>query len=477
MHLQEEAVVLELRVEGLPHPHQPRVLEGVRARGVGEDPDALRAAAGLEHRGPGAVGVDHAVPVVGIGDARQGLGADHQRPLRVARLQEVVHLDDGLQPSRAAEGQVVGDARGVGDAERALDPRGQGRHEVGARVAGAHVAEVVGDDQVVEALGIDRAVGQRVARGLDGDVGGDEVVVRVAALADPGDLPEPVDDLRVARGRRTACRSPRRAGGRGSPRSRRGGRGCSSRWRRSRRKWRRSFAGGHIIAPESAHGLRPALPSARLRHFAPADGRRMGLFATTVQRISDHPVLFIVLRSILENDFKAIRAVIRRRLRVRQGLRTLDLGCGPGRLCGPLRRRRLRRRRPQRPLHRPRAQDPAGGVHRRRRPQGRAARRALRPDPDLRPPPPSLRRGRARGPGRVPPAARPRRTRAGDRGHPRDLPPEPHRPPDPPGRERRAHPARRGVPAPVFGSGDDRVGRSAPERDLRLLRRRPGGEP
>ena len=56
----------------------------------------------------------------------------------------------------------------------------------------------------------------------------------------------------------------------------------------------------------------------------------MGLFATTVQRISDHPVLFIVLRSILENDFKAIRAVIRRHLRVRQGLRTLDLGCGPG---------------------------------------------------------------------------------------------------------------------------------------------------
>jgi ubiquinone/menaquinone biosynthesis C-methylase UbiE len=56
----------------------------------------------------------------------------------------------------------------------------------------------------------------------------------------------------------------------------------------------------------------------------------MGLLSATVQRISDHPVLFIVLRSILENDFKAIRAVIRARLRVRQGLRTLDLGCGPG---------------------------------------------------------------------------------------------------------------------------------------------------
>ena len=56
----------------------------------------------------------------------------------------------------------------------------------------------------------------------------------------------------------------------------------------------------------------------------------MGLLATVVQRISDHPVLFIVLRSILENDFKAIRAVIRRHLRKGAGLRTLDLGCGPG---------------------------------------------------------------------------------------------------------------------------------------------------
>ena len=58
-------------------------------------------------------------------------------------------------------------------------------------LAAAHVAEVVGDDQVVQALGVDRAVGQRVARGQGRDVGGDEVVVRVAALADPGDLPEP----------------------------------------------------------------------------------------------------------------------------------------------------------------------------------------------------------------------------------------------------------------------------------------------
>jgi len=56
----------------------------------------------------------------------------------------------------------------------------------------------------------------------------------------------------------------------------------------------------------------------------------MGLLAKIVERVSDHPVLFIFFRSLLENDFKAIRAVIRRHLRAGQGLRTLDLGCGPG---------------------------------------------------------------------------------------------------------------------------------------------------
>ena len=56
----------------------------------------------------------------------------------------------------------------------------------------------------------------------------------------------------------------------------------------------------------------------------------MGLFAKLVERISDNPVLFILCRRILENDFKAIRALIRRDLKVRAGLRTLDLGCGPG---------------------------------------------------------------------------------------------------------------------------------------------------
>jgi ubiquinone/menaquinone biosynthesis C-methylase UbiE len=56
----------------------------------------------------------------------------------------------------------------------------------------------------------------------------------------------------------------------------------------------------------------------------------MGLFAQLVERVSDHPVLFIFCRSVVENNFKSVRAVIRRDLRLGQGLRVLDLGCGPG---------------------------------------------------------------------------------------------------------------------------------------------------
>jgi len=56
----------------------------------------------------------------------------------------------------------------------------------------------------------------------------------------------------------------------------------------------------------------------------------VSLLRRLVQKVSDHPVLFIFLRGILENDFKAIRATIRRELDLGPGTRTLDLGCGPG---------------------------------------------------------------------------------------------------------------------------------------------------
>lgn len=56
----------------------------------------------------------------------------------------------------------------------------------------------------------------------------------------------------------------------------------------------------------------------------------MGLLESLVEKVSDNPVLFIFFRGILENDFKAIRAQIRKELTLGKGLRSLDLGCGPG---------------------------------------------------------------------------------------------------------------------------------------------------
>jgi ubiquinone/menaquinone biosynthesis C-methylase UbiE len=60
----------------------------------------------------------------------------------------------------------------------------------------------------------------------------------------------------------------------------------------------------------------------------------MGLFTKLVEYVSDQPVLFIFFRSLLENDFKTIRALIRRHLRLEADVRTLDLGCGPGAFAG-----------------------------------------------------------------------------------------------------------------------------------------------
>jgi len=56
----------------------------------------------------------------------------------------------------------------------------------------------------------------------------------------------------------------------------------------------------------------------------------MGLLAAAVEKVSDNPVLFIFFRSILENDFKAIRAQIKGEFVLGKGRRTLDVGCGPG---------------------------------------------------------------------------------------------------------------------------------------------------
>jgi ubiquinone/menaquinone biosynthesis C-methylase UbiE len=54
------------------------------------------------------------------------------------------------------------------------------------------------------------------------------------------------------------------------------------------------------------------------------------MFSKLIAWLSDQPALFLFLRGVLENDFRAIRAIIARDLAGRAGTRTLDLGCGPG---------------------------------------------------------------------------------------------------------------------------------------------------
>lgn len=56
----------------------------------------------------------------------------------------------------------------------------------------------------------------------------------------------------------------------------------------------------------------------------------MGLFSGLVEWVSDQPALFIAIRSFLEDDFRHIRALVRRELRLGHGKRTLELACGPG---------------------------------------------------------------------------------------------------------------------------------------------------
>jgi ubiquinone/menaquinone biosynthesis C-methylase UbiE len=56
----------------------------------------------------------------------------------------------------------------------------------------------------------------------------------------------------------------------------------------------------------------------------------MGIFSNLVAWASEQPALFLFLRGIVENDFRAIRALVGRRLSAEAGVATLDLGCGPG---------------------------------------------------------------------------------------------------------------------------------------------------
>ena len=81
---------------------------------------------GLDHHRAGAVAEQHASrAVLPIEDAREGLGADHQRALELTAFQVIVGGGQGKHEARADRLHVEGCA--MGDAELGLDGHGGGR--------------------------------------------------------------------------------------------------------------------------------------------------------------------------------------------------------------------------------------------------------------------------------------------------------------------------------------------------------------
>jgi len=78
-----------------------------------------------------------------------------------------------------------------------LDPRGNRWNEIGFPVVEPHIAEVVGHDDVVEALALISEDCQRILGGKRGNVRGDELVRNVSPLFDSRYFSKLFDQLRV----------------------------------------------------------------------------------------------------------------------------------------------------------------------------------------------------------------------------------------------------------------------------------------
>ena len=136
----------------------------------------------LQHHGAGAVAEQHAgAAVVPVEDAREGLGADHQRALEGAGAQELVGGRQREDEARADRLQV--ERRAMGDAEAVLH-----RHRGGGKVlSGVEVASTIRSIDCASTCGI----GERGARGMQREIGGELAGGGDMALADAGALHDP----------------------------------------------------------------------------------------------------------------------------------------------------------------------------------------------------------------------------------------------------------------------------------------------
>ena len=180
------------------HAQHARVLERVGANGVRNDSAAAAGVLRFENHRAGAVGVDERIAIVRIGDARQRVGADDHRAFDVAGADHRIGVNDALQPAGTSEDEIDRRRVRILDFEMRLHARGEGGNEIGVtHFPGANVAEVVRDDDRVERLAVDAGRVERVARRDRRDVGGDDVVMNVATLADSGDGLELLEDFLI----------------------------------------------------------------------------------------------------------------------------------------------------------------------------------------------------------------------------------------------------------------------------------------
>ena len=76
-----------------------------------------------------------------------------------------------------------------------FDPRCDGRHHVRSQIAGLYIPEILGHDNVVQALAIHAFKG--VFGRHKSDVGGGLFIANISPLADAGNVVQGLDDLRI----------------------------------------------------------------------------------------------------------------------------------------------------------------------------------------------------------------------------------------------------------------------------------------
>ncbi len=140
-------------------------------------------ALGFEHNRARPVAEQHTGgAVVPVEDAREGLGADDQRPLVLSGFEETIGGGQRIDKARAHRLHVEG--RALGRAQRSLD-----RHS-GCRKG--LVGRRGGQDDEIDVLRVDLRCLQRPLRCGDGKVGSQFAVGGDVALPDAGALDDPV---------------------------------------------------------------------------------------------------------------------------------------------------------------------------------------------------------------------------------------------------------------------------------------------